>query len=162
LQQIIQFFNTFTGGEIAANLTVSFALAALAGILSGAFSEIIRHKRHQKQPSYHDRINKLASTLQSSSSEVDSILNEIAKVTLERQKAAESLKLELDSLGKSEKEMKERIDALKSVPLPVAEHFAKLLETGEKRNAKRDYLLFGLGVITSVISAIVLKALGIA
>ena len=44
----------------------------------------------------------------------------------------------------------------------MAEHFAKLTEVGEKRSAKRDYLLFGAGVIVSVLTAIGLRLLGLA
>ena len=60
-------------------------------------------------------------------------------------------------MEKREKELKEKIALLQSVPIPVAEHFARLVEPGEKRNARRDYLLFMAGVIVTTIIAIVLQ-----
>jgi hypothetical protein len=48
----------------------------------------------------------------------------------------------LSSLEARKKELKEKIETLQKVPIPVADHFAKLIESGEKRNARRDYILF--------------------
>ena len=60
-------------------------------------------------------------------------------------------------MEKREKELEEKIDLLQHVPIPVAEHFARLVGPGEKRSAMRDYLLFMAGVIGTTIIAIVLQ-----
>jgi vacuolar-type H+-ATPase subunit D/Vma8 len=140
------------------NAAVAVGVAVLANVVSSFAHDRLR----KKQPSYSERVGRLAESLTSSSREVDSILKEIASVTKERQEAAEELENELERLAENEAELQQRINTLKSVPIPVAEHFAKLMESGEKRSAKRDYLLFGAGVLTSIVSAIVLKWLGLA
>jgi hypothetical protein len=58
-------------------------------------------------------------------------------------------------MAQREEELKNRIDQLQNVPLPVAEHFAALAAAGDKRSAKRDYLLFGLGVFVSTLLSII-------
>ncbi len=65
----------------------------------------------------------------------------------------------MQTLETREKELKEKIEALESTPLPVAEHFAKLLESGEKRSAKRDYVLFGAGVVVTTGVAIIIQVI---
>jgi vacuolar-type H+-ATPase subunit D/Vma8 len=140
------------------NVVVAVGVAALASLVSSFASARLR----KKQPSYSERVGRLAESLTSSSKEVDSILKEIASVTSERHEAAEELEKELARLTENESELQQRINTLNSVPIPVAEHFAKLMDRGEKRSAKRDYLLFGAGVLTSIVSAIALKWLGLA
>jgi hypothetical protein len=102
-------------------------------------------KERKVEASYAERIDYLTKTLVNSTREVDAVFQEIGKVALERQFAAEKLQQELAALSQRESELKQRVEALKNVPLPVAEHFARLLETGEKKSAKRDYLLFWCG-----------------
>ena len=69
----------------------------------------------------------------------------------------QKLESELATMEGREKELKERIDALEKTPLPVAEHFAKLIESGEKRSARRDYALFGAGVLVTTVVAILIQ-----
>jgi len=55
-----------------------------------------------------------------------------------------------------------QIESLKNVPIPAAEHFAMLLEKGQRKSAVRNYILFLAGVVVSAEVAIVLKAFGLA
>ena len=139
--------------------------AVAAGVIAGVLhflTAFFRSSSRKQQPTYSERVGKLAESLTRSSKQVDEILREIGAVTTERQKAAVHLDQELARLSASEAEIKQRIDVLKNVPIPVAEHFAKLMDSGEKRSARRDYMLFGAGVLTSIVSAIGLKWLGVA
>ncbi len=63
------------------------------------------------------------------------------------------------SLENREKELKEKIEVLEKIPIPVAEHFAKLLESGERRSVRRDYLLFGAGVLVTTVITIAIQLL---
>lgn len=72
-----------------------------------------------------------------------------------------SLEANLITLEGREKHLQQRIETLQCVPLPAAEHFAKLLESGEKKSAWRDYMLFGAGVLASTAIAIALKLAGL-
>ena len=67
----------------------------------------------------------------------------------------------MQALENREKQLQESVQALENVPIPVAEHFARLTAVGEKRNAKRDYILFGAGVVVCTVIAIILKLAGI-
>ena len=73
----------------------------------------------------------------------------------------EKVEAELSALQERHTELQTRIDQLKDVPIPVAEEFAKLTQSGESRSARRDYVLFGLGVVVSTVIAIVLKLVGL-
>jgi hypothetical protein len=60
-------------------------------------------------------------------------------------------------LESREREMKERIETLQKTPIAVAEHFAKLLEPAERRSARRDFILFGAGVVVSTVIALIFE-----
>jgi uncharacterized protein YlxW (UPF0749 family) len=92
---------------------------------------------------------------------VDTVLAELSQIAKDRESAVQKIEAELQSLQNREKELQERIKTLQKVPLPVAEHFAQLTASGEKRSARRDYVLFGVGVIVSTVIAILLKVFGL-
>jgi len=77
-----------------------------------------------------------------------------------REQAVKKLEEDLMALTMRESQLKTKIEHLEKIPLPVAEYFAELAKPGEKKSAKRDYILFGAGVAFSVITAVVLKQLG--
>jgi hypothetical protein len=114
-----------------------------------------------QQQSYSGRLSALTDSLTKASREVDTVLGELAQVARNREAAVRQLEDGLKSMEEREKQLQERIELLKDVPLPVAEHFAKLTEPGEKRSAWRDYILFGTGVAVSTGIAILLKVVGL-
>lgn len=141
-------------------------LGALTSLLAGALasSELIRKLvrylrgvRETPPRSYSERLAELTASLTKASRDVDSVLGELGRVAKSREEAVQRLETDLASMEGREKELKEKIATLEQTPLPVAEHFAKLLEAGEKRSAKRDYLLFGAGVVVTTVIAIVIQ-----
>jgi len=88
---------------------------------------------------------------------MDSLIIELSEVAREREESVKKIETDLANLQSRETEMKERIGNLKKVPLPVAEYFAELTSQGEKRSARRDYLLFGAGAVVSTVITIILK-----
>jgi chromosome segregation ATPase len=134
-----------------------------AGVASSALIQklVRRLFRIQEEPEkpYSERLSELTTSLTKASSEVDSILSELAQVARNRESAVQKLETDLQTLESREKELKEQIEALENTPLPVAEHFAKLLETGQRRSAKRDYILFGAGVVATTIIAIIIQVI---
>ncbi len=147
---------------------ITSLIAGLASLLAGglASSEIIqkliRHllgiKKEPEKP-YSERLSELTDSLTKASREVDSVLSELAQVAHDRESAVQKLENDLQAMETREKEFKEKIEALENTPLPVAEHFAKLLESGEKRGAKRDYILFGAGVLVTTLIAIIIQVI---
>lgn len=115
----------------------------------------------KKEISYSEKLEGMTSNMRRASQDMDALFEELAKATKERKEAMEKVESELLALQKQEKELQERVDQLKSVPLPVAEQFVKLTESGEKRSARRDYALFGAGVVVSTAIAILLKVTGL-
>jgi U3 small nucleolar ribonucleoprotein component len=118
-------------------------------------------KKSKPVSSYSEKLSQLTSNLIKSSKEVDRVLNELSNVATEREGSIKILENNLLSLEKKEIDLKQKIETLEKLPVPVAEHFAKLMESGEKRSARRDYLLFGAGVAVSTVIAIILKYSGI-
>lgn len=98
---------------------------------------------------YGERLSELTASLTRSSAEVDLVLRELAQVARDREAAARKLETGLSGLEAREKDLKQRIEILQETPIPVAEHFAKLLQSGERRSARRDYVLFGAGVVVT-------------
>lgn len=136
-------------------------VAGLLAIAANLVSGYLKHRLSaKKEKTYGERLRDLVSQLSSATSSVDAILHEVAAVAKERESAISSLEKELRGLEEKERQMKSRIDALNSTPLPVAEHFAELMKSSERSSARRDYFLFGAGVAVSTAIAIVLKLLG--
>lgn len=117
-------------------------------------------RKKETAATYGEQLNELTSNLIKASKEVDRVLNELTEVASGRENAVRTLESQLSSLEEKEKDLKNRIDTLEKLRIPVAEYFAKLVESGEKRSAQRDYLLFGAGVVVSTIIAIILKLVG--
>lgn len=142
---------------------LSALLSFLAGLVLYLLPKLFaRHWGQQAKPtkSYSERLTDLTTSLTKASGEVDFILRELAEVSREREAAVRKLETDLSSMEVKERELKDRIEVLQKTPIPVADHFAKLLEQGERRSTRRDYLLFGLGVVITTIIAVVMQYLG--
>lgn len=120
-----------------------------------------KHLGRKPEASYSERLATLTTSLMTASEEVDSVLQELSRVAQERERTVKKMEADLQSLQTREKELQGRIEHLQNVPLPVAEYFAQLTSTGEKRSARRDYVLFGAGVVVSTVIAIILKLVGL-
>jgi septal ring factor EnvC (AmiA/AmiB activator) len=143
-------------------------ISVLAGLVSLLFggsitSKLIRETlqrilgKKQLKKTYTERLSELTTNLTKASTEVDAILLELSNVAVDRENSLKDLEANLVKMENREKELRRKISALQNVPIPVAEYFAKLVEPGEKRSAKRDYLLFGAGVIVTTIVAVILQ-----
>lgn len=138
------------------DIMVSAIISILTGVLGNAlFRGVRKHKKTEKP--YGERLAELMSGLTKASSEVDSVLAELAETAQSREKAVRNLEADLAALESRENDAKQRIEALEKTPLPVAEHFARLLRDGEKKSARRDYLLFGAGVLVTTLITIVIQ-----
>ena len=140
---------------------ISGLLAMLATVV--ASSDLIRSVLYrvlgkpEPKKTYTVRLSELTQSLTNASAEVDSILAELSRVAKEKQSSVSQAEQGLSDLEKQENELKDRIATLENVPIPVAEHFAKLMESGEHRSAKRDYVLFGAGVLVTTLLAIIIQ-----
>jgi hypothetical protein len=149
-------------------LVASVLGALLSMVVGGAgFSDAIRKLllhffRHRSPPekTYSERLAELSQSLQTSSMQVDEVLSELASVAKERERNIVTLEQELAALESREKDMKQRIESLQNIPLPAVEHLAKMIAPIEKRSARRDYMLFGVGVVVTTIITIVLRLVG--
>ncbi|HWY07112.1 MAG TPA: hypothetical protein VNY24_09630 [Candidatus Acidoferrales bacterium] len=147
--------------EILEILLAAGASMAAGGVLS---SEIIQRAVRKllgiKEPpdkTYGERLSELTASLTKASGEADTVLQELARVARDREASVHQLETELGTLESREKEMQAKIAALEKTPLPVAEHFAQLLEKRDRTSARRDYALFGAGVFVTTIIGIVLQ-----
>jgi chromosome segregation ATPase len=146
---------------------LSAVLSLLAGSIAGSrliqryLKRLLGKEEEAKPKSYSQRLAELTESLMKASSEVDNLLAELAQVAEDREEAVKKLESELTQMEQHEEQLQKRIEELKGIPVPVAEHFAQLIEQGEKRSAWRDYMLFGLGVVVSTVVAIILSLVGL-
>jgi len=151
--------------SIFPNLFLEIATMLIGLVLSAPVTRLIvklfASKPKQKVP-YSEQLSALTSSLIKSTKQVDIILAELSSVTKDRERALTKLESELSILENREIETKKRIEDLQNIPLAAVEHFAQLTTAGEKRSARRDYLLFAAGVIVSTLIAILLKVFKLA
>ena len=149
------------GIEILVSLIAGIVSMAAGGIASSEliqkFIRRIFNLPEKKEIPYALRLSELTKKLEEASSEVDDVLQEIASVADNRQKTVEILERDLSQLEAKEVQLKEKITALENTPVEAAKHFAALVSEGEKRGAKRDYMLFGAGVLVSTLAAIAIQ-----
>jgi hypothetical protein len=137
------------------------ALSLLAGTGLDEVQRLLRRLRHEPTPpkTYKERLSQLTGDLTKASAELDGVLSELAAVATEREDTVRALEAQLTSLEARELELKRQIELLEQTPMPVAEHFARLLDTRDRRSARRDYVLFGAGVLVTTIVGIAVQLL---
>jgi hypothetical protein len=145
--------------ELATLLTAAVATLSL-GILFGVIDRIQRSVKSTRvarrtRGGYADRLAALTERLRSTSNDVDAILAEMSAVATERAAAVTKLESDLSELVLQEQRLQHRVAALGTVSIPAAEHFATLAGESERRSARRDYLLFVLGVLLSTLVSII-------
>jgi hypothetical protein len=107
------------------------------------------------------RLQRLSEKLSTTSLEFDVQLRELEKFASARQQAVEALEATMKDQTAREQQLRDNIKMLENVPLPVAKYFSELASSGEKKSARRDYLLFAAGVVVSTAIAIVLHLSGL-
>jgi DNA repair ATPase RecN len=145
---------------VLALIGAMFSLLAGGLTATEAIQKLIRLILRKEAPgkTYSERLSELTSSLTTASAQVDSVLRELSTVAREKEQAVKKFETGLGELGQREQELKKKIEDLQNVPLPVAEQFAKLVEPSERRGARRDYILFGAGVLVTTIITILLQA----
>ena len=148
--------------SMIASIIVSMFIGRLLlwwwGFLAGTY-------KRERPKSYQEKMEKLTKTLIKASKEVDRTLQEMLEASRQREAMLRAMEQKEQELSQREKQLQERIETLEQVPLPAAEHFAQMsseiIASMEKRSARRDYAIFGLGVIVTTIISIILRSLGI-
>jgi hypothetical protein len=116
-----------------------------------------RENAGRSSATYKERMDKLSKDLIRASEEMDQTLEEIAAVKGDREKALVDLEVKLEELSGREQELQQRVDALKQVPVPAVKYLLEETSKAERRGARRDYVLFGLGVLVSTVLTVMLK-----
>lgn len=162
-------------------------LTVLTGIITGIFGLIIRlfsnifhpkaKKYYSKNPdtnfsaflklifvfeenellSFKERFSNSISTLKSASKDVDSVIEEIAEISKEKYQTISKLEKQLEYLEKKENHLEDKISTMEKVPVESMKYFEEVLNKGEKRSAKRDYIIFLLGIIFTTIIGVLLN-----
>jgi hypothetical protein len=107
------------------------------------------------------RILQSISKLSSASQEIDLIIRDIIRDIKDRQTILEELKARHQTLSQEEAELSKRVETLKDLPLEVAKYFQQIseeiLQQVEKKRARRDSLMFVLGILVTTVIAILLR-----
>jgi predicted RNase H-like nuclease (RuvC/YqgF family) len=107
--------------------------------------------------SFQERMGKLGEELKRASAQIDATLVEMRSITESRERSISTLEGRLQELASHEEALKKKVETLKQVPLHAVDYFLQATEKSEKRSARRDYLLFGSGVLVSTAITVVLK-----
>ncbi len=150
-------------GQAGFEVIASLLLGVISILISPFFRKVYRRffklsrRKSVSEESFSEKLSNLTRNLNDSSLEIDNVINEISIVAIERGKTINKLQEELQKLENKEEEVKNRLQDLKDVPIPVAEHFSEIIESRDKKSALRDYLLFVAGVVVSALVTILLK-----
>jgi N12 class adenine-specific DNA methylase len=109
--------------------------------------------------SFQQKISKSLDSLKSATSDIDRIIENISKISKEKEESISKLEKQVENLSLRENELKTKIETMEKVPIESIKYFEDILYKTSKRDRKRDYILFTLGVIITTIVAIVLNAL---
>jgi hypothetical protein len=136
---------------------ISVVASMLSYILVDYVAKLFFKKKKFLQEGYNVKLKQLTNNLVVASREVDKILLELTNYIESKEKHLTSLESELSKMSNKEIDLKQKIETLQNTPIVVADHFAKLVEQGEKRSKQRDYLLFGAGVLVTTIISLLFK-----
>lgn len=114
------------------------------------------HLDEDNRQSYKERIATSLETLNKATGEIDKVINEISEISEEKQITIRTLEKELEELSLRESELKQKIKTLENVPVESIKHFEEILNKGDKKGARRDYILFASGVLLSSLVSIIL------
>ena len=107
---------------------------------------------------YPDRVKEISAELARASSEVEHVLEEFAIVSRLRNEAFANLEQRVRELAQHEKDLQTRVETLRQISLPAAEHFMQI-NTPAQPNPNRNYFFFGLGAALSAVITLVVKLL---
>ena len=148
----------------------SMGIAVISGVV-GVITQLIYYYSLRKKRAARreippgERIQRSISKLSSASQEIDAIIQDIVQDIKRRQLALEELKARHQTLSQEEAELSKRVQTLKGVPLEVAKYFQQIseqnLQQAEKRRARRDILMFILGIIVTTAITVLLKVFGV-
>jgi hypothetical protein len=103
----------------------------------------------------------LSLELQEKLAEVGEISQNLQWASEDWQQRYSVFESKLALLSEKEKELQAKVESLGQIPLPAMDYFKAQLDQGERSAARRDYLLFGAGILATVALSLVLKLLGI-
>ena len=104
---------------------------------------------------------RLAHGLNTTSGELEKILEKIVEVTQNRAAASITLQAEMKKLAEAEEEYLVQIEMLKNEPLRVASDLLNDLHPSQIRTPRHDFMLFLAGVLVSTIVSILWNLLKI-
>ena len=142
-------------GVFAAIISLFGGIIASSNIFQKVLFDHLKIKTPVK--TYTERLLELTANLTTASGQVDSILRELSSVAQEKEGLVTKLERSLQGLENREQELRKSIEILQGIPLPVAEQFSRLVAPSEKRSAKRDYILFGAGVVSTTIISLIIQ-----
>jgi archaellum component FlaC len=146
-------------------------VAGIIAVVAAVIVELIsvysfRKKRAaRREVTPGERIQQSISKLNSVTQEIDAIIQDIVRDIKSRQTVLEDLKTRHQTLSQEEAELSKRVKILKDLPLEVAKYFQQIseqtLQQMEKKRARRDILMFVLGIVVTTVIAILLRFFGV-
>ncbi len=140
-------------------------IPVLFAFMGDMLSRFLKKNKKSEAPSPTEKLNVALNTLKRTASEMDSVITDVTSDIRRRQEALAELQTRSDAMTAQEAALQKKIDHLSNIPVEVARYFqeinaANLVEL-DKKSSRRDITFFILGVVVSVITAVILKAFGI-
>ena len=118
-----------------------------------------------QKATFAERMRIQTQNLQLASAELDELLREMKEEAASREAAVSQLEGKVIELAEREQALQSRVEALSVVSPRAVQEFVTLLEEqqtkGERRSARRDYILFALGVLVTIALTFVFNFLGL-
>ena len=140
-----------------------FIISFIIVLISEFVNSYKLRKKHavRREVTPGERIPQLISKLSSSSQEIDAIIKDVVQDIKRRQTVLEELKARHHTLFQKEEELSKRVQVLNDLPLEAAKYFQQIneqtLQQMEKKRARRDILMFVLGIVVTNVIAILLR-----
>jgi RecB family exonuclease len=92
---------------------------------------------------------------------MDNVIQEVVRDFQSRRAAVEALEARHRNLLQVEGELRERVQALQKVPLPALEYFQQNFREIERRSARRDIIMFLVGIIVTEAVTVLVRFIGL-
>jgi hypothetical protein len=135
-------------------------LSNTQGLLRRLIEHLSRRDSDKPAATFGERVDRLKAVLTAASAEVDQALAEVTTVVRDRERKLKEAEAVLEGLTQQETALRNKVATLSSLDEEQVRRITELLSPGEKRAAIRDYVLFGGGIVFSVVTSLGFKYMG--
>ena len=103
------------------------------------------------------QLAELMASINKAFAEMDTAIPELARLLEVRKRTVQGMQADLSTLAEREDTLKRKIQAIARTPPLVVDRLATLVDTAERRSARRDYLLCIFSALFSMLIAVIVE-----